>query len=227
MYGYALKKKSNLLFCLRLLTSSFPLVVLVSYSNPHKSEVIKCWKAVVCSLSSFLLASRNQLIRGRFSSWKLMAQILVIMLREKWMLSTIPLQRCHWSEVGCACVTPCLELLEQHGLSSKVFSFSHWGITDLRWQSSQLYFFRERGSSRGLLWAPRCQLWCQETSGGPGCAQSLGVTDCRCWQAREEPRTCPWVWWCGMGTIPLLPLSCFQGLAVTWGCCRVTSPTWC
>lgn len=94
-------------------------------------------------------------------------------------------------------------------------------------ESSQLYFFRERGSSRGLLWALRCQLWCQETSGGNGCTQSLGIMGCGCWQAREEPRTCPWAWWCGMGTFPLLPLSCFQGLAVTWGWCRVTSPTWC
>ncbi|NWI24883.1 ACRBP protein, partial [Sula dactylatra] len=36
---------------------AFPLVVLVSCSNPPKSEVTKCWKAAVCSFSSFLLAS--------------------------------------------------------------------------------------------------------------------------------------------------------------------------
>lgn len=124
-------------------------MVLVSYSNPHKSEVIKCWKAVVCSLSSFLLASRSLLISGRFSSRKLMAQILVIMLREKWMLSTSPLQRHHWSKVGWVCVTPCLELLKQHGLSSKVFSLSHWEITDLGWQSVLNSVFLEREVAAG------------------------------------------------------------------------------
>ncbi|NXC30765.1 ACRBP protein, partial [Campylorhamphus procurvoides] len=51
-----MQAKTSFLF-LKLLRVAFSLMVLVSCSSPPKSDITKCWKAAVCSLSSFLLAS--------------------------------------------------------------------------------------------------------------------------------------------------------------------------